>query len=370
MSIRTEDRPAGTRRALHPVDGTRDTHGLWFDWAMVGLSGWFVAGLYVDGWAHHHGMVDESFFTPWHAILYSGFGAVAAFLVLMLLRDRRPGSPWAHALPAGYELSLLGSGIFLAGGVADMFWHILFGIELGVEALYSPSHLVLALGMTLIVTGPFRAAWRRSGSGTISSALPMLLSLAFTLSILTFFTQVAHPFVRPRAAGISPREEPLVFFQQALGIAGVLLQTALLMGLVLLVVRRWTLPPGGLTLILVVNATAMSVLNDQYRLIVPAALAGLSGEVLRYRLRPSMARRRALRVFAVAVPLLFFLLYFLTLILTLGVWWSIHLWTGAITLAGIAGWLISYLVAPPSSPDIRDVADRSLLAQTHDTRMG
>lgn len=334
---------------------------------MVGLSGWFVAGLYVDGWAHHHGMVDESFFTPWHALLYSGFGAVTAFLVLMVLRNRRPGDSWAHALPAGYELSLLGSGIFLAGGVADMFWHILFGIELGVEALYSPSHLVLALGMTLIVSGPFRAAWRRSGPATISSALPMLLSLAFTLSILTFITQVAHPLVRPRAAGVSPQGEPLIFFQQALGIAGVLLQTALLIGLVLLVVRRWTLPPGGLTLILVVNATAMSVLNDQYRLIIPAALAGLGGEALRYWLRPSMARPRALRVFALAVPLLFYLLYFLTLMLTLGVWWSVHLWTGAVVLAGIAGWLISYLVAPPPSPDIRDVANESLLAQTHDT---
>ena len=29
-----------------------------------------VFGLYIDGWAHNHGFVDDSFFTPWHAVLY------------------------------------------------------------------------------------------------------------------------------------------------------------------------------------------------------------------------------------------------------------------------------------------------------------
>ena len=129
-------------------------------------------------------------------------------------------------MPPGYELSLLGGGIFLAGGVADMVWHTLFGVEVGVDALYSPTHLVLGVGMTLIVSGPFRAAWRRPGPATAMSVLPMLFSLAFTLSVLTFFTQIAHPLVRPRAAGVAPLTEPTIFFLQALGVSGVLLQTA------------------------------------------------------------------------------------------------------------------------------------------------
>ena len=333
------------------VDGTRDTRVAWFDWTMVGLCGWFAAGLYVDGWAHQHGKVDDSFFTPWHALLYSGFGAVTAFLVIMLLREHRRGQAWADSLPAGYGPSVLGAAIFLGGGVADMIWHILFGIEESVDALYSPSHLVLALGMTLIVSGPFRAAWRRSDLGSMSAALPMVVSLTFTLSILTFFTQIVHPLVRPRAAGIAPRSDMIAFFLQALGVAGILLQTALLMGIVLLAVRRWTLPPGSLTLIFVLNAAAMSVIDDQYRLIVPAALAGVAGDTLRHWLQPSAARPWALRVFAFAVPLVFYLLYFLTLMRTTGIWWSEHLWSGSVVLAGIAGWLLSYLVVPPPAPD-------------------
>jgi len=41
--------------------------------------------------------------------------------------------------------------------------------------------------------------------------------------------------------------------------------------------------------------------------------------------------------------------YFLALMLTEGVAWSVHAWTGAIVLAGAAGWLLSYLVLPPRS---------------------
>jgi len=29
-----------------------------------------------------------------------------------------------------------------------------------------------------------------------------------------------------------------------------------------------------------------------------------------------------------------------------GVWWQIHLWAGGIVLAGVTGWLVSYLIVP------------------------
>jgi hypothetical protein len=32
------------------------------------LSAWLVGGLFPDGWAHAHGRVDQSFFTPWHTV--------------------------------------------------------------------------------------------------------------------------------------------------------------------------------------------------------------------------------------------------------------------------------------------------------------
>src|SRR5919201_3885658 len=119
--------------------------------------------------------------------------------------------------------------------IADMTWHLLFGIEANVEALLSPTHLILALGMTLILTGPLRAAWRRADEavGMWTAQWPMLLSLTFMFSMLTFFTQYAHPFGWTFAANANRSTGDLAFYNQALGIMSILVQTAILMGLVL-----------------------------------------------------------------------------------------------------------------------------------------
>jgi hypothetical protein len=174
-----------------------------FDWIVTILSAFFIGGGWLDNWAHTHGKVDKTFFTPWHAVLYAAFVVVAAFLVLSLLRNHRKGYPWREALPPGYGLSLLGVMIFAVGGVLDMIWHLLFGIEVSVEALLSPTHLILAFGLVLIVTGPFRAARLHLPAEQTYSwiqLLPALLSLTFVLSSFEGFTQYAHPQVSTWAA--------------------------------------------------------------------------------------------------------------------------------------------------------------------------
>src|SRR5579864_5586049 len=135
--------------------------GIRFDWIATLFFGLFIGGIYLDGWAHAHGKVDNTFFTPWHAILYAGLAVSALFLVITLVLNHRKGYAWREALPAGYGYSLLGVIVFGIGGVLDMIWHILFGFEVNVEALLSPTHIMLAFGGILIVTGPLRAAWLR-----------------------------------------------------------------------------------------------------------------------------------------------------------------------------------------------------------------
>ena len=39
--------------------------------AFTVFSLWAVTGLFLDGWSHNHHR-PETFFTPWHAVLYSG----------------------------------------------------------------------------------------------------------------------------------------------------------------------------------------------------------------------------------------------------------------------------------------------------------
>src|SRR5262249_25880734 len=150
-----------------------------FDWLMMLCCAWLVGGLFLDGWAHNHFRNLETFFTPWHGVLYSGFAASAACLGAGAVRGWSEGRAWRDALPPGYALSLLGVALFLIAGLADMVWHTLLGVEVSIEGLLSPVHLFLAFSGSLILTGPLRSLWRRSAEAPgWRLALPALFSLA------------------------------------------------------------------------------------------------------------------------------------------------------------------------------------------------
>src|SRR3970040_2009823 len=91
-----------------------------FDWLMALFSLWLIGGLYLDGWAHAHISNLETFFTPWHSVLYSGFLGQAAVLAGLFVRNLRRGESFSTALPRSYGLSLVGAGLFTLGGVGDM----------------------------------------------------------------------------------------------------------------------------------------------------------------------------------------------------------------------------------------------------------
>lgn len=369
-----------TRGLSIPVHAARERQAatISLDWWVALLSGWLVAGVYLDGWAHiHRGLRLETFFTPWHGVLYSGFAAVAAVLIGATLRNRARGYPGAHAIPAGYEPSLLGVILFAAGGVVDLIWHSIFGIEVDLEALLSPTHLLLAVGGGLIVSGPFRAAWlqRRDPERSLRGYVPIILSMTLIVMVLGFMSQYIHPFGTTWAAGSrSPTAwlgtvgelevsgfsiaSYFTFFQQLATIGGIILQTAIFIGFTLLALRRWTLPPGSLTVILTVSIGMLTMMRNRFiapgvlLMIAVAALAGIAADVLLVRLRPTPERPAAVRWFAFAVPVVLYALYMAALALTTGTWWSVHLWTGAIVLAGLVGLLTSYLVVPlpPQAP--------------------
>src|SRR6266851_3497488 len=74
-----------------PAVNRRDlaTSSLGFDWAMVVVSVWWLGGLFIDGWAHSNIPQLETFFTPWHAVFYSGYLAVALTLLVRVLQNLR-----------------------------------------------------------------------------------------------------------------------------------------------------------------------------------------------------------------------------------------------------------------------------------------
>jgi hypothetical protein len=201
MSTSVLDWPTRLTGSDHAAPARRSVS---LDWAIALTSVWMIGGAWLDAWAHDNVPYLETFFTPWHGVLYSGLLATVVALVVAVVSGRAAGRPWRGVLPRGCGLSLAGALIFAAGGVGDMIWHQLFGIESDFEALISPTHLVLAVGAVLIASGPLRAAWsdpQQVARRDLSAWLPPLLSLTTILSALTFFSDYASPFTRPWLLG-------------------------------------------------------------------------------------------------------------------------------------------------------------------------
>lgn len=306
------------------------------DATVTGLVFGLVSGLTLDIWAHHHVPGLETFFTPWHAVMYSAYALTAAFLLGAYVRGR---------LPPGYGLALLGTGAFAIGGAGDMLWHQVFGIEVDLEAAVSPSHLFLALGGVLMVSGPLRAAWLRVERPRGAGWLPPLLSLGLTLTLLTQLTEYVNAYSRWWSAGPAPSADPQL--RQMLGLAGILVQALLLYGGILLALARWRLPFGAATFVFAVNALLGSFAHDVYASIFVAVAGGLLTDVLIAALDPTPRRVTALRTFAFLAPVALYSTYFGVVGQLAGVWWSLPLWSGAIVLAGAMVTLLSLLVTEP-----------------------
>src|SRR5262249_29047024 len=197
-----------------------------------------VGGALSDAWAHTNIIKTlESFFTPWHALLYTGFAGTAAWTFWTGYR-RRAAAPrwWRDAWPAGYRLGALGAVLFLVGGVGDMIWHTIFGIENTLDAALSPTHLVIAFGAVLLLSSPLRSWWAhgtsrdRAATGGASLALATILAMAL-VSSASSLTSLAPTRTYDHVM-YSPSH-----IQAAFGLASYLV-TTIVLGVPLLLVHR------------------------------------------------------------------------------------------------------------------------------------
>ena len=324
------------------------------DLLTVAFSAWLIVGLFVDGWAHNNNK-PESFFTPWHGLFYSGFTATALWMWSRLRRHR--------AVPVGYGLGFVGLVLFAAGGLGDMVWHLLFGVEIGLEPLLSPTHLVLFVSGLLVVTSPLRAAW--SGlddpSPPMSRFLPALLSTTILTATLAFFYMHFSPFLTDamtaepyRFAAEQVDDDVGAWLTDELqleGFAAILLTTLILMAPTLLLLRRWRLPHGSLTLlfstVVVLDSSLLGF--EMGKAVLAGVVAGFAADMLAQALQGSRSTSTALRVVGFVVPLVLWLAYFGVLAAFYSVGWSVELWAGITLMSGLAGLGLAVLMtlAPP-----------------------
>ncbi len=335
-----------------------------FTWAALALGVWVLLGAIVDINAHNHGFVDETFFTPFHFLMYSGVAANGLFYVIVQFRNVGRGHSLMQALPREYLLSFAGVLLFGIAGVFDLGWHEVFGFEVGLDALISPSHLLLVVSGMMFMSGPLRAALARKTLPQGWPALfPVITSALMVYTLGTLFTQFSSLWARVEyftsleffdTYDITLSPTGSLNLPHSYTMAAVLIPAALMAGVLLFLCRRMVLPVGAVSYMLVVNALIMIWMRFDYTqgyIIVLAAvlIAGLLGDWLLAR-RTGASRIVQLRQFAFLVPFVHMLVWFLILQASFGLWWTIHMWLGASFMAGAVGLGMASLLASRELP--------------------
>ena len=335
------ERAPATRPALSPRDQLVA--------ALFGL--WMIVGLFLDGWAHDN-QKPESFFTPWHGVLYSGFTAAALFAVHRAARERADGQPWRATMPKGHALTLAALGVFAVAAAGDLVWHEVLGIEVGLEALLSPTHLLLMASGLVALSAPVRAAWGDQEVATsFRSFLPVALSAALLTALVTFFLSFYSPFTND--AGGTPfhrftgqvHDHPasdVAELQQLLGVGSILLMSVVLAAAIAVLLRTWRPPLGTFVLLFSVIVVLFAGTDEfeQPLVVLAGPLAGLTADLLVRRGLPAAAVTGGA---VAALWLAFFALYFAQ---EAQVAWSAEVWAGTTFLSALLAAGIGLLVTP------------------------
>ena len=328
------------------------------DWLMTFAGVWTISGLFIDG--HHHLFESvESFFNPWHAIMYSGGIFAVVVLLWTALKNRRGDYFFWNAVPDGYQQSMVGVAFIVIGGIADMIWHAFFGFEHQLDLLVSPPHLVLLAALFFLVTGPIRSALTRPDPPiTLLAQLPMLICMGLAAETLQFMTQIAfYPEAlmrdRPLSQIVYHNDQfvlsAFLFYRQALEMIIVIWQSVLLAAVALYVSARFRPALGAFVVLCVaeklwIGADLSRDVGEFSLVLAASVLAGIAGDMIARYMQPTLTVPNAFRVLGMVIPAAYFGAYFLLAVpLFGGTWWSFTFVFGAIVEAGIAGLCVSQL---------------------------
>lgn len=223
-----------------------------------------------------------------------------------------------------------------------MIWHHFFGVESGIDALLSPTHLALFAGGALLFSGPIRAS-RMRGEASIPWAAPSAILAvtaiaavaAFALIYLSGFLSDEPTF----AVSQAPEGTADHITGEALASAG--LASYLVTSLVIVIpltflIRQRLALPGAATFLVLSLALLACVLEDFRKpgIIIAAAVAGVLADLALYALarHGSSVRERELLMSAL-VPLLLWSGQLLALAAQGPILWSLEMVTGVVIVS-------------------------------------
>ena len=329
---------------------------------MVIVSAWLIGGLFVDGWAHNTRPRLETFYTPWHAIFYSGFAVTVGWVGWLCSHQLRPARAIRASVPAGYWWTVIGIGIFAVSAVGDLIWHTLFGIERDVAALLSPTHLGLFTGATLIITGPWRAARHRTSNraAPLAELAPAVVSLTLAGCLCAFILQEWHPFkINPISIGTRTAilaEYPtagrdVLYDQVRAGVASFLIATLCLFTPIVVLLRTWTITARTVAVVLGIQVVLMqAVVGFRDPGLMALGLIGATTAAGLARLiQPTPTTVTRQRVYLLVAPAMFWAVYVTGVgIADHGLGWKPELYGGVIVWSGLVTSALHALVTQPA----------------------
>lgn len=336
-----------------------------FDWVYTALVFLLTVGIYMDGWSHASFGPDQSVLSEYHLLFYASLMAMGLWLFGTAFLNRLDGYDGLNALPAGYKLSALGLLVFGVTGVFDLGGHALFGFEVDNEALYSPTHIGLFTGWALLSMGPTRAALKRQQLGSdvqgwwrsFLEFLPALIAWASFFNVLTFISMnLLGTSMGFMLAENRPSND---FYGETLGISGIVLQTAFIVGALAWLTLRFRLPKGTFTLFFLLYGLYGSVLELNSELVPLFVGIGILGDALYALLKPGLARLVRFHLFNVLLAFAFWGVFYGFVFLAGyggGVWYTPYIWMGSVTQAMATALLVSLLATsavPSTAPEPR-----------------
>jgi hypothetical protein len=346
---------------------------------------WPITAMFFDGRGHNNKTGQESFFSIPHLFLYAGLTVLGLWIGVLVtryqgLRFRKTLMPDLKLIPVGYGVAILGLLTLALGGPTDFIWHSAYGFEVGVDAIYSPPHLLLFFGGLLVSSTGIRSMWAKQDIALdFKGFAPVLLSTTLFIGVSGFITMYLSAFmtnVSPTSdfvadyqanfkddftdqtqslnaglTGYGDDQWPFYYYSASHGIASMIITTLILLGPALLLLRRWRVPFGAMTLIFTGYGLLVSIMTEyrDWPLILPLILTGLAIDVLQSR-APANERLTlgGIRIAGPIAAAVLWISYYGVLALDKGIGWEPTLWVGALMVGVMSGFGVAFLIAPPA----------------------
>jgi hypothetical protein len=326
-----------------------------------------IVGSILDLLSHFRGWTsnEEGVFTPAHYVLYAGIMMACGTLGLPVASSRWLRKPLSSILPKGYEWVYWAVVFFPIGVVGDVVWHSIFGVEVGLEALASPTHILLQVAIYITLISPVLAMVANNPKGTRLSWIKEPLGLFATIAVVVFtfmlfwFAQsgpMSHQWQIPdlvMGGGLRIEQQhadylkanisdQLKEYSFTVGMTATLFTSLVTMALFTTIGRRFVLPTGFWPVLLFFQTAQHALLlYQQPELLIVMVVLGIVAEIV---LRLIDFNRNLTRLTIGAFALLYIIHLGPAILAQMDArnWWSPHLLFGLPMLAGMVGvfWIL------------------------------